>query len=192
MGARRRTGWGRLRGLDASDRRVPRRRAVDAPGWPILTFRWSGRDRARQEPAEGPPQDVRGASHLRRACHFQHTPPQNVVIHRASPSRQLQTCANLPPRIGRRASCGSSGGLSQGFKGVLMSVGSQDLASDAGEAPASLPDRSDVAVFLSPQVRAAVEPLREHVRALFQEADDALADLQQQLMAARQRGKAAS
>jgi len=73
-----------------------------------------------------------------------------------------------------------------------MSVGSQDLASDAGEAPASLPDRSNVAVFLSPQVRAAVEPLREHVQALFQEADDALADLQQQLMAARQRGKAAS
>ena len=55
-----------------------------------------------------------------------------------------------------------------------------------------MPDRSNVAVFLSPQVRAAVEPLREHVRALFQEADDALADLQQQLMAARQRGKAAS
>jgi hypothetical protein len=79
-----------------------------------------------------------------------------------------------------------------GFKGVLMSVGSRDLASDTGKAAASLPDRSNVTVFLSPQVRTAVEPLREHVRGLFQEADVALADLQQQLMAAHRRGKAAS
>jgi|HubBroStandDraft_4_1064222.scaffolds.fasta_scaffold425220_1 hypothetical protein len=73
-----------------------------------------------------------------------------------------------------------------------MSVRSRDLASDAGEAPVSLPDRSNVAVFLSPQVRVAVEPLRQHVEALFQEADDALADLQHQLTAARRPGKAAS
>jgi hypothetical protein len=73
-----------------------------------------------------------------------------------------------------------------------MSVGSRDLASDAGKAAALLPDRNNVTVFLSPQVRAAVEPLREHVRGLFQEADDALADLQQHLMAARRHGKAVS
>jgi hypothetical protein len=71
-----------------------------------------------------------------------------------------------------------------------MSVGSRDLASDAGKAASLLPDRNNVTVFLSPQVRAAVEPLREHVRGLFQEADDALADLQQHLMAARRHGKA--
>jgi hypothetical protein len=69
-----------------------------------------------------------------------------------------------------------------------MSVGSQGLASNAGEVAAAVADRSNVTVFLSPQLRAAVEPLREHVHALFQEADEMLAGLQQQLMAARRRG----
>ena len=68
-----------------------------------------------------------------------------------------------------------------------MSVGSQGLKSHI-DAAALLADGSNVAVFLSPQVRAAVEPLRGHVQALFQEADDALAGLQQQLIAALRRG----
>jgi hypothetical protein len=93
--------------------------------------------------------------------------------------------------MNRHASGGSSG-LSAKFRGAFMSVGSRDLASDAGKNAASLLDRTKVTVFLSPQVRAAVEPLREHVQALFQEADDALADLQLQLMAARRRGNAVS